>query len=44
MNIKIIVCKVKGHTLVVAGACPFTGSTYDYCERCKAMIPRELAE
>jgi hypothetical protein len=44
MRIKSIVCKAKGHDLVVAGSCPFTGSTYDYCERCKAMIPRQIAE
>ena len=34
-----IVCRFKGHTLVMAGSCPFTGSTYEYCERCHAMVP-----
>jgi len=38
-----IICKVKGHTLVQAGTCPYTGSTYQYCERCEAMIPIQLA-
>jgi hypothetical protein len=38
-----IICKVKGHTLVDAGACPYTGSTYQYCERCTAMIPIQVA-
>jgi len=41
--IKIIICKIKGHILTQAGTCPYTGSTYDYCERCSNMIPRELA-
>jgi hypothetical protein len=27
MIIKKIVCKFKGHVLVDAGACPFTGNT-----------------
>jgi RNA polymerase-binding transcription factor DksA len=40
-----IICRIKGHKeLITAGSCPFTGSTYDYCERCGAMIPREVAE
>jgi hypothetical protein len=42
--ISIILCKFKGHTLVQAGTCPFTGSTYEYCERCSAMIPIQKAE
>lgn len=41
--IKIIQCKFKGHVLTHAGSCPFTGSTYNYCERCEAMIPEQLA-
>jgi hypothetical protein len=41
--VNIIKCKIKGHTLIPAGSCPFTGSTYEYCERCKAMIPGQLA-
>jgi hypothetical protein len=38
-----IICIIKGHTLVEAGTCPYTGSTYQYCERCEAMIPIQLA-
>jgi hypothetical protein len=41
--IKTIVCKIKGHVLQMAGTCPFTGSTYQYCERCSAMIPVQEA-
>jgi len=29
--------------LVQAGTCPFTGSTYEYCERCEVMIPIQVA-
>jgi hypothetical protein len=36
-------CRYKGHILTQAGTCPYTGSTYDYCERCSNMIPREIA-
>ena len=42
-QINRIVCQIRGHVLEQAGTCPFTGSTYDYCDRCNAMIPRELA-
>jgi hypothetical protein len=38
-----IICRIKGHNLVEAGACPYTGSTYQYCERCTAMIPIKVA-
>lgn len=38
-----IICMIKKHTLVEAGTCPFTGSTYQYCERCGAMIPIQVA-
>jgi|LauGreDrversion4_2_1035121.scaffolds.fasta_scaffold06075_4 hypothetical protein len=41
--IKKIVCRIAGHTLVDAGTCPYTGSTYQYCERCTAMIPIQVA-
>lgn len=37
----IFVCKIKGHNLIVAGSCPFTGRTYNYCKRCTSMIPME---
>ena len=35
---KIFTCKIKNHTLVIAGACPFTGKKYNACTRCGAMI------
>jgi len=38
-----IKCKIKGHVLVQAGTCPFTGSSYEYCERCEIMIPIQVA-
>ena len=31
---KIITCKVKSHTLVASGTCPFTGKSYNICTRC----------
>jgi len=36
-------CRYKGHILKEAGTCPYTGSTYDFCERCESMIPRQVA-
>ena len=39
-----IVCGFKGHKLVSAGTCPFTGSTYDLCTRCAVMVPQQVAE
>jgi len=42
--IKKIVCKFKGHILHYAGACPFTGSRYEYCQRCGIMIPIDTVE
>lgn len=42
-KIKSIVCKFKGHTLRFAGQCPFTGSSYQYCERCEVMITLDEA-
>lgn len=38
-KIKLIICKIKGHSLVYAGQCPFTGARYELCERCQLMIP-----
>lgn len=38
-KIKSILCKIKGHALVYAGQCPFTGARYELCERCQLMIP-----
>ncbi len=39
-----IICRIKGHILVAAGSCPYTGSTYQYCERCRLMIPIQAAQ
>ena len=39
--IKVLICKIKDHNLVRAGTCPYTRLTYDYCERCTAMIALE---
>jgi hypothetical protein len=36
--LKFIICKFKKHTLVAAGACPFTRKNYNVCIRCGAMI------
>ena len=33
----------NGHNLIEAGQCPYTGSIYDYCDKCEIMLPRELA-
>jgi hypothetical protein len=41
--IKKLICSIKGHNLVNAGTCPYTGSTYQYCERCETMIPIQVA-
>ena len=41
--IDILKCKIKGHILVSAGSCPFTGSTYEHCERCEVMVPVQVA-
>lgn len=41
--IKALICGIKEHKLVMAGTCPFTGSTYQYCKRCSAMIPIQEA-
>jgi hypothetical protein len=39
-----IKCYFKSHNLIEAGQCPYTGSTYDYCQSCEMMIPRDLAQ
>ena len=36
--IKKIICLTKGHILIKAGACPFTGKSYDTCNRCAKLI------
>jgi hypothetical protein len=33
---KFIVCKFKTHIMIDAGACPFTGKSYNSCTRCGA--------
>ena len=35
---KIINCKIKNHTLVTSGTCPFTGKSYNICTRCGKTI------
>jgi hypothetical protein len=37
--ISILICFIKGHNEVNAGSCPFTGQSYNYCERCNRMRP-----
>jgi hypothetical protein len=37
------ICAFKGHNLVGAGTCPYTGSAYDLCTRCELMIPQQVA-
>lgn len=37
---RFIYCKIKGHSLSLAGNCPFTKITYDYCKRCNILIPQ----
>lgn len=39
-----IKCYFSGHNFIVAGSCPYTGSTYDYCDKCHIMVPRDPAE
>ena len=41
MFIAKIKCKIFGHFLVFAGNCPFTGLSYNYCQRCKLMLPEK---
>lgn len=31
-------CLFLKHTMLAAGACPFTGKNYNACTRCGAMI------
>jgi hypothetical protein len=40
MIFNIIKCKIKGHVLVPAGSCPYTGKTYDGCTRCGVSIAK----
>lgn len=32
-------CGIRGHDLKMAGTCPFTQKTYNYCDRCLNMFP-----
>ena len=41
MFIAKIKCNIFGHSLVFAGSCSFTGLSYNYCERCELMLPKE---
>ncbi len=36
--INYFICKIKSHSLVEAGACPFTGKNYNACTKCGVMI------
>ena len=38
---KNIICRIKGHRFKAAGSCPYTGRTYEFCEACTYMFPRE---
>ena len=31
-------CKIKGHKLIDAGSCPFTGLTYKACTHCGGTV------
>jgi hypothetical protein len=35
-----IKCKIKGHSFVDAGSCPFTGKSYAACLRCGVTITK----
>jgi hypothetical protein len=37
--INYLKCKIKGHNLIEAGSCPFTGLTYKACTKCGNMFP-----
>jgi hypothetical protein len=36
----LFVCKIKSHSLVEAGSCPFTGKDYMACLRCGSTITK----
>lgn len=38
------ICKIKGHDLIPAGSCPFTGTTYMYCKSCSNLVPMEVLD
>lgn len=35
-----IICKIKKHSFVLAGSCPYTGKTYSVCLRCKKLADK----
>lgn len=37
-------CRLFGHKEVFAGACPYTGMRYNYCERCEYILPLDYIE
>lgn len=38
--IKYATCKIKKHSMVDGGSCPFTGKGYNSCVRCGVNIPK----
>jgi hypothetical protein len=36
--LKILKCKITGHSYVPAGKCPFTGKEYNACTNCEKII------
>lgn len=41
MIIKRLICKFRGHILLDAGSCPFTGKTYVVCSKCLIMKDKQ---
>jgi hypothetical protein len=31
-------CKITKHEYAVSGSCPFTGKTYNVCQKCLSMV------
>jgi hypothetical protein len=42
--INSIKCKIKGHSYVSAGSCPYTGKTYNGCTKCGNTIVVDKTE
>jgi hypothetical protein len=38
--LKYFICKIKSHTFINAGSCPFTGKSYSACTRCGMAIAK----
>ena len=36
--INFIICKLKSHTMVHAGTCPYSNKNYNFCTRCEIMV------